>query len=341
VIVCRTRRRREDGGAGTVELSPDGGEYARRQSSQAIQSGLTSTDEAIPVGQQYRDLIKLTPGVQQTRSLRGPSAGGNGQDTFILFDGVNVTWPQYGTRREPAAYDVRAGLGHSKAGPSGDFNRSGGFTIGFGQQVRRTSFLRSGRVPTADHGMTRAEVGTQTRTKTIRRGIRGRGRSIFADRLFFYGSYYRPRRHTTRCKMCTVYFRSIRALETRIRQADFTDELVVDQRQLSDSNRTEKGGPSIHISAPKQVSGRTGLKVGAIEGSWIPKSERGRQPDQVPDFQDIPMHAGPDSRSRTSVLVFLINTSTLDGVTSSYGFRIHEPSRHNLKAVRPRDCCRR
>src|SRR5439155_16062475 len=48
------------------------------KTSQAIQSGLTSQQiQALPVGQQYRDIIKLTPGVQQTpEALRGPSAGG-------------------------------------------------------------------------------------------------------------------------------------------------------------------------------------------------------------------------------------------------------------------------
>src|SRR5437899_2393219 len=56
------------------------------KSSQAIQSGLTSQQiQALPVGQQYRDIIKLTPGVQQTpEALRGPSAGGNGQDNIYL-----------------------------------------------------------------------------------------------------------------------------------------------------------------------------------------------------------------------------------------------------------------
>ena len=36
---------------------------------------------SLPVGQEYRDLIKLIPGVQSTQdTVRGPSAGGSGQD---------------------------------------------------------------------------------------------------------------------------------------------------------------------------------------------------------------------------------------------------------------------
>jgi hypothetical protein len=43
--------------------------------------------QALPVGQQYRDLIKLIPGVQYTEdTVRGPSAGGSGQDNEYEFD---------------------------------------------------------------------------------------------------------------------------------------------------------------------------------------------------------------------------------------------------------------
>ena len=47
--------------------------------------------DALPVGQQYQDIVKLIPGVQYTEDeIRGPSAGGSGQDNVYLFDGVNV-----------------------------------------------------------------------------------------------------------------------------------------------------------------------------------------------------------------------------------------------------------
>ena len=62
----------------------------------------------MPVGQEYRDLIKLIPGVQYTQdTTRGPSAGSNGQDNVYKFDGVNVTLPLFGTlSAEPAAHDI-------------------------------------------------------------------------------------------------------------------------------------------------------------------------------------------------------------------------------------------
>lgn len=48
--------------------------------------------EQLPVAQQYRDLLKLIPGVQYSQdSTRGPSAGGSGQDNVYQIDGANVS----------------------------------------------------------------------------------------------------------------------------------------------------------------------------------------------------------------------------------------------------------
>ena len=53
---------------------------------------------ALPVGQDYRDLMKLIPGVTYTQdAVRAPSAGGSGQDNVDQLDGVNVNLPMYGT----------------------------------------------------------------------------------------------------------------------------------------------------------------------------------------------------------------------------------------------------
>src|SRR4051794_19322864 len=63
--------------------------------SATIKSGVSNEQiMALPVGQEYRDLVKLIPGVQYTQDqVRGPSAGGSGQDNVYFFDGVNVTLP--------------------------------------------------------------------------------------------------------------------------------------------------------------------------------------------------------------------------------------------------------
>ena len=77
--------------------------------SATITTGLCNQEIlALPVGQEYRDLQKLIPGVQYTQELtRGPSAGGSGQDNVYQFDGVNVTLPLFGTlSAEPASHDI-------------------------------------------------------------------------------------------------------------------------------------------------------------------------------------------------------------------------------------------
>ena len=69
------------------------------QDSATLKSGVSNKQiMALPVGQEYRDLLKLIPGVQFSQDqTRGPSAGGSGQDNVYQFDGVNVTLPLFGT----------------------------------------------------------------------------------------------------------------------------------------------------------------------------------------------------------------------------------------------------
>ncbi len=151
--------------------------------------------EALPVGQEYRDLQKLIPGVQYTESLiRGPSAGGSGQDNVYLFDGVNVSLPLFGTlSAEPSSHDIDQ-VSIIKGGAKAiDFNRSAGFTINslsksgtnelhgtVGYQVQPDSFTASSKDPNA-----LADEKKDWTTVSL-------GGPILKDSLFFYASYYRP-----------------------------------------------------------------------------------------------------------------------------------------------------
>ncbi len=154
------------------------------------------TVQALPVGQEYRDFLKLAPGIQYTEdTTRGPSAGGNGQDNVYKIDGVDVGLPLFGTlSSEPAAYDIEQ-VSFIKGGVKAvDFNRSGGLTI--------NSVTRSGtnrwrgflgyQIQTS--GMT-GDV-TDESLKTFDEDLGwltlGIGGPVFKDKLFFYGSYYRP-----------------------------------------------------------------------------------------------------------------------------------------------------
>jgi len=52
--------------------------------------------DSVPIGQDYRSLMKLIPGVQYSEaSVLGPSAGGSGRDNKYGFDGVDVSLPMF------------------------------------------------------------------------------------------------------------------------------------------------------------------------------------------------------------------------------------------------------
>ena len=77
--------------------------------SATIKSGLSNAQiMSLPVGQEYRDLLKLIPGVQYSQdTVRGPSACGSGQDNVYNFDGVNVRLPLFGTlSADPSSHDI-------------------------------------------------------------------------------------------------------------------------------------------------------------------------------------------------------------------------------------------
>ena len=62
--------------------------------------------------------------------MRGPSAGGSGQDNVYQFDGVNVTLPLFGTlSAEPASHDIAQVTTIKGGARAVDFDRSGGFSI--------------------------------------------------------------------------------------------------------------------------------------------------------------------------------------------------------------------
>jgi carboxypeptidase family protein len=154
------------------------------------------TIEALPVGQDYRDLQKLIPGVQYTESIiRGASAGGSGQDNVYLYDGVNVNLPLFGIlSAEPSAHDIDE-VSILKGGAKAvDFNRAAGFTMNSisksgtnefkgsaSYQVQPSSLSEDQETPTAgffEEDKDWAEFNL--------------GGPIVRDQLFFYASYYRP-----------------------------------------------------------------------------------------------------------------------------------------------------
>ncbi len=173
--------------------------------SAAIKSGVSSeTIRSLPVGQDYRDLLKLVPGVQYTQdSIRGQSAGGSGQDNVYKFDGVNVTLPLYGTlSTEPASYDIAQVTTLKGGARAVDFERSAGFTVDtvsksgtnrFGGQVSyqfqsasMASSVKAGTLSTYDQNLDWFTAGV--------------GGPLWTNRLFFYGSVLPARAQPSECR---------------------------------------------------------------------------------------------------------------------------------------------
>jgi hypothetical protein len=155
------------------------------------------TFKYLPVGTEYRDLVKLIPGVQYTQEgTRGPSAGGSGQDNVYKFDGVNVTLPLFGTlSAEPAAHDI-AQISIVKGGARAiDFDRSGGFTMDSVSRSGTSTYhgqvhyqFQNASMSAAVKNASGASLYEQKRTWwTV-----NAGGPILKDQLFGYASYYRP-----------------------------------------------------------------------------------------------------------------------------------------------------
>ncbi len=205
-------------------------------------------DNQEPAGRPgVRNLIKLIPGVQYTQeSVRGPSAGGSGQDNVYKFDGVNVTLPMYGTlSAEPASYDIAQVTTIKGGAKAVDFERAGGFG-GYRQQVRHECAPRPNRLPAAeclDGGRGRRQQPLEVRPDPrLAHDERGRPRDQEQAVLLrgrTTGRRYRGRTRPT----LTAHCRTTRASGTR------------------DSSRPRSLRPT-HCSSTSAGASRTGSKPG-------------------------------------------------------------------------------
>lgn len=151
----------------------------------------------LPIGQEYRDFQKLIPGVQYSEdTVRGPSAGGSGQDNVYQFDGVDVSLPLFGTlSADPSTHDIdQVSIVRGGATAVG-FNRSGGFTINTISKRGTNEFKGEVKYQAEFAGFQadrREEAGSVDFKENKQWITAGLGGPIIEDKLFFYGSYFRP-----------------------------------------------------------------------------------------------------------------------------------------------------
>ena len=106
--------------------------YIEKDSS-AIKSSVGSEQiQQLPVGQQYRDLVKLIPGVMYTQDgTRGPSAGGSGQDNVYQLRRRqrDVAAVRHARRPSRSSHDIAQVTTVKGGARAVDFERAGGFSI--------------------------------------------------------------------------------------------------------------------------------------------------------------------------------------------------------------------
>jgi hypothetical protein len=232
--------------------------------------------DALPVGQEYRDLIKLIPGVQYTEdTVRGPSAGGSGQDNTYQYDGVDVSLPMFGNlSAEPSTQDIdQVSIIRGGAKAIG-FNRSGGVTINTISKSGTDEFHGSAGYQAQTSGMTsdrkNDDVEDFSEDKSwITANVSG---PIIQEKLYFYGSYYRP--EVKRDNISNAYgevpnFKSVRnEYFAKLTYAP-TDNLLFDASYRTSKRTGENDGVDEFEAATLSEGDEAKLKIGIVEGSWI------------------------------------------------------------------------
>ncbi len=246
-----------------------------------VATGLNSTQlSSLPTGTEYRDLMKLIPGIQYTQDLvRGPSAGGSGQDNVYQFDGVNVTLPLFGTlAAEPSSHDI-AQVTVIKGGARAiDFDRSGGLSVDSVSKSGTDKFTGQVDYRFQTQGMSaNLKTGTRTRYEQDRAwSTVGLGGPIMKDKLFFYGSYYRPT--VDRANQANVYgelpdFKSTRNEGFGKLTFTPTSKLLLNASYRY-SKRLEVSDQFASNAAPTSGSGSEAYqKIFTADGSWVINSK--------------------------------------------------------------------
>ena len=228
----------------------------------------------MPIGQSYRDMLKILPGVEYTENgVLGPSAGGSGVDNSYALDGVDLSLPMFGNlSSSPSTHDisyVSVDRGGSKAI---GFNRAGGVNVNSVTKSGTNDFHGSleYRIQNADFTATPTDgVISDVDNSWIIGSVSG---PIIQDQLFFYGSYYRP--ETTGEDKQTAYGPA--KSYKRVRDEYYgkltwapTDDILIN---VSHRNTDiEEEGASIGEFETDSVSrgGESKSKITAVDGSWL------------------------------------------------------------------------
>ena len=234
------------------------------------------TFNALPVGQEYRDLIKLIPGVQYTQDgTRGPSAGGNGQDNTYQFDGVDVSLPLFGTlSAEPATHDIDQVTVVRGGATAIGFNRSGGFKVNTISKSGSNEFHGEVSYQLQDSSWEgdRDVESASDFEQTLDWATANFSGPIIKDRLFFYASYYAPT--VSRDNVSNAYgdvpnYKSERDEYFGKLTWALTDNILIDGSYRTSDRETKNSGVGPYEHPDGSSGSDSGLDIAILEASWI------------------------------------------------------------------------
>ncbi|WP_083273000.1 TonB-dependent receptor [Alteromonas confluentis] len=228
----------------------------------------------MPVGQSYREMLKILPGVEYTENGKlGPSAGGSGVDNSYALDGVDLSLPMFGNlSSEPATHDI-AYLSVDRGGAKAiGFNRAGGFSVNSTSKSGTNEFHGSleYRLQNADFTATPEDgVISDVDQSWIIGSLSG---PIIEDTLYFYGSYYRP--EETGEDKVTAYGPAKSYKSTRdeyfgkLTWAPTEEILLNASHRVSDKEITGASIGEFETDDRSQGS-ESKINITSIDGSWL------------------------------------------------------------------------
>ena len=234
--------------------------------------------DSMPLGRDYRELVKLAPGVQVTQdAVRGPSAGGNGQDNAYRFDGVDVSLPMFGTlSAEPSNHDVDQVTFVRGGVTAVGFNRSGGFAMDSTAKSGTDEFKARVEYAAAPGGLVADTVSPDGASQAQRADenwitVAASG-PLVPSQLFAYGSFYRPA--AGRSNKATAYGPAKDYANVREEYYGRLTWAPLDQMLVNASYRTsvrDESGVSVGPFEADSVSlgGRAEQDILSVDGSWL------------------------------------------------------------------------
>jgi len=232
--------------------------------------------DALPVGQDYRDLVKLIPGVQYSQdAVRAPSAGGSGQDNIHQFDGVNVNLPLFGTlSAQPSSHDIdQVAIVKGGANAVG-FNRSAGYSINSISKSGTNTFtgeLAYTLLP-ASQVAKRTTVSAAQYERDLTYTWANVGGPILKDKLYFFASYYRPteeRKNSSNLYGIVPNYKSTRdEFFGKLTYAPINTLLIHASLRTSEQNYHNAGVASSATAPSASTGGKVKMDIGIIEASW-------------------------------------------------------------------------